>query len=86
MKAWAVQDAKARFIELLDACLRDGPQMVTQDGADAAVLAPMRERQRLHKAARPSLKELLLGEEGRGDIPVPLRGRLRMRTDLPAVS
>jgi hypothetical protein len=25
MKAWPVQDAKARFSELLDACLRDGP-------------------------------------------------------------
>jgi antitoxin Phd len=43
------------------------------------VLVPMREWQRLHEAARPSLKELLLAEEGRGDIPVLLRGRLRRR-------
>ncbi|MFZ0021258.1 MAG: type II toxin-antitoxin system Phd/YefM family antitoxin [Acetobacteraceae bacterium] len=79
MKAWPVQDAKARFSEMLDACLRDGPQIVTRRGADAAVLVPMREWQRLHEAARPSLKELLLAEEGRGDIPVLLRGRLRRR-------
>src|ERR1700733_5144434 len=79
MKAWPVQDAKARFSEMLDACLRDGPQIVTRRGADAAVLVPMREWQRLHEAARPSLKELLLAGGGRGDIPVLLRGRLRRR-------
>jgi prevent-host-death family protein len=79
MKAWPVQDAKARFSEMLDACLREGPQMVTRRGTDAAVLVPMREWQRLHEAARPTLKELLLAEEGRRDIPVPSRGRLRRR-------
>jgi hypothetical protein len=26
-KTWPVQDAKARFSELLDTCLKDGPQM-----------------------------------------------------------
>jgi hypothetical protein len=39
----------------------------------------MREWQRLRDSARPSLKELLLTDEGRGDIPVPPRGRLRRR-------
>jgi antitoxin Phd len=39
MKSWPVQDAKARFSELLDTCLKEGPQMVTKRGADAAVLA-----------------------------------------------
>ena len=71
MKTWPVQDAKARFSELLDACLRDGPQMVTRRGTDTAVLVPMHEWQRLCDSARPSLKELLLTDEGRGDIPVP---------------
>ena len=79
MKAWPVQDAKARFSEMLDACLRDGPQLVTRRGTDAAVLVPMREWQRLHEAARLSLKELLLAEEGRGDISVPPRGCIRRR-------
>jgi prevent-host-death family protein len=79
MRAWSVQDAKARFSEMLDACLHDGPQLVTRRGADTAVLVRMREWQRLRDAARPSLKELLLSEHGRGDIPVPPRGRLRRR-------
>jgi toxin FitB len=38
MKVWPVQDAKARFSEFLDACLSEGPQMVTRRGAEAAVL------------------------------------------------
>ena len=65
MKAWPVQDAKARFSEMLDACLRDGPLMVTRRGTDAAVLVPMREWRRLKEVARPSLKELLLTEARR---------------------
>jgi antitoxin Phd len=79
MKNWPVQDAKARFSELLDTCLREGPQVVTRRGTDAAVLVPMREWQRLRESARPSLKELLLAEEARAEIPVPPRGRLRRR-------
>ena len=33
MKAWPVHDAKARFSELLETCLREGPQLVTRRGA-----------------------------------------------------
>ena len=41
MQAWPVQDAKAKFSEFLDACLAEGPQMVTKRGAEAAVLVPV---------------------------------------------
>lgn len=74
MKSWPVQDAKARFSELLDTCLREGPQLVTRRGADVAVLVPAAAWQRLQQAARPSLKTLLLQEEGRGDLPIVKRG------------
>jgi len=40
MHTWPVQDAKARFSQFLDACLVEGPQMVTRRGAEAAVLVP----------------------------------------------
>ena len=30
MKTWPVQDAKARFSEMLDACLKQGPQLVIE--------------------------------------------------------
>ena len=80
MKSWPVQDAKARFSELLDTCLREGPQMVTKRGAEAAVLVPARDWQRLQQVARPTLKDLLLAPTPRGGLDVPKRGRLRRRT------
>lgn len=76
---WQVQDAKARFSELLDTSLRDGPQIVTRHGVPVAVLAPIDEWRRLTRNRRPSLKELLLATEPRFDIPVPERGTLRRR-------
>ncbi|GLT01038.1 hypothetical protein GCM10007897_24290 [Sphingobium jiangsuense] len=80
MKSWPVQDAKARFSELLDACLREGPQLVTKRGNDAAVLVPASEWRRLQHAAKPTLKELLLADTARVDLPLPPRGRMRRRS------
>ena len=79
MKSWPVQDAKARFSEFLDTCLREGPQVVTKRGADAAVLVPVEDWRRLQRSARPTLKELLLADKPRSAIPTPARGRLRRR-------
>ena len=83
MNAWPVQDAKARFSEFLDACLADGPQMVTRRGAEAAVLVPAAQWRRLQAAARPSLKELLLSDVARTELLVPKRGAVRRRLVLP---
>lgn len=79
MQAWPVQDAKARFSEFLEACMAEGPQMVTKRGAEAAVLVPVDEWRRLQAAARPSLKQLLLSEEARADLLIPARGSARRR-------
>jgi prevent-host-death family protein len=79
VKNWSVQDAKARFSELLETCLREGPQLVTKRGAEAAVLVPAEQWKRVQAAARPSLKELLLSPAPRGDLAVPARGSLRRR-------
>jgi prevent-host-death family protein len=84
VKVWPVQDAKARFSELLQTCLREGPQLVTKRGAEAAVLVPADEWHRLQRAARPSLKQLLLAEAPRMSIPVPGRGKLRRRRPQPS--
>jgi antitoxin Phd len=83
VKNWPVQDAKARFSELLDTCLREGPQLVTKRGAEAAVLVSVDEWRRLQQCARPTLKELLLAEEPRAEIPLPPRGRRSRRTPHP---
>ena len=82
MKFWKVQDAKARFSELLETCLREGPQMVTKRGSDAAVLVPVDEWERLQRTSKPTLKELLLTDWARGDLNIPERGRLRRRADV----
>jgi prevent-host-death family protein len=79
MKTWPVQDAKARFSEFLEACLVEGPQMVTKRGAEAAVLVPAAEWRRLHAGAKPSLKELLLSPDARTEFLVPQRGAARRR-------
>ncbi|HJS87238.1 MAG TPA: type II toxin-antitoxin system Phd/YefM family antitoxin [Acetobacteraceae bacterium] len=83
MRNWPVQDAKARFSELLDTCLKEGPQLVTKRGVEAAVLVPAQDWVRLQRAARPTLKELLLAPAARADIPVPERGRLRRKAAAP---
>ena len=80
MKVWPVQDAKARFSELLDTCRREGPQVVSRRGTEAAVLVPIEEWRRLQAAARPGLKDLLLASEARTNDLVPTRGMGRRRT------
>jgi antitoxin Phd len=79
MKTWPVQDAKARFSELLETCLREGPQLVTRRGEKAAVLVPAAQWQRLADAGKPTLKDLLLTDFARFDMPLPPRGKKRRR-------
>lgn len=79
MNTWQVQDAKARFSELLDMCISEGPQMVSRRGTETAVLVPLAEWKRLSSSARPSLKSLLLNNEGRTDLLLPKRGTARRR-------
>lgn len=83
MHTWPVQDAKARFSEFLTACLTEGPQMVTKRGAEAAVLVPLHEWQRLQAVGRPSLKQLLLQSEARTPELVAARGQAKRRTPQP---
>jgi antitoxin Phd len=84
VQTWPVQDAKARFSEFLETCLAEGPQMVTKRGAEAAVLVPVDQWRRLEAAARPSLKQLLLSEQGRADLAIPSRGAARRRAPMAA--
>ena len=55
---WQVYDAKARFSELLDAALQDGPQVVTRRGVETAVLVPIDEWKRLKDEKRESIKDV----------------------------
>jgi len=79
MNIWPVQDAKARFSEFLNACMANGPQVVTRRGAQAAVLVPITQWREVQAAARPSLKDLLLSDEARTETLAPPRGKARRR-------
>ena len=82
MKTWPIQDAEARFSEFLEACIAEGPQMVTKRGTEAAVLVPVEQWRRLQSAARPTLKQLLLSDEGRVELLAPPRRVVRRRNPL----
>jgi antitoxin Phd len=82
LPTWQLQDAKARFSELIEASLKKGPQVVTRRGVETAVVVPIEEWRRLKALARPSLKEVLLAPEPRidnFDEMIPKRGRWRPR-------
>jgi prevent-host-death family protein len=85
MKTWSIQDAEAHFSEMLDTCLKQGPQLVIQHGREAAVLVPIAEWHRLRGAPVRTLKDLLLTDEARGELKIPPRGRHpRRRASRPA--
>jgi antitoxin Phd len=79
MASWQVQDAKARFSELLDATIKKGPQVVTRRGIETAVLVPIQEWRRMQHSARPTLKALLTGPGPRFENLIPERRRFRRR-------
>ena len=79
MQRWPVQDAKARFSELLETSLSEGPQLVTKHGRAAAVLVPVRQWEALQSAGKRGLQQLLLDTGAPTGIPVPARGKLKLR-------
>jgi antitoxin Phd len=82
-KRWPVQDAKARFSELLNASLTSGPQIVTRRGEEMAVLIRVDHWRQLEEATRPRLKDLLLAAGPRAEVLVTPR-RARRRREPPA--
>ena len=76
---WQLQDAKARFSELVDATIEKGPQIVTRRGIETVVLVPIEDWRRLQESTRPSVKELLLGPGPRFDNLIPQRRSFRRR-------
>ncbi|MEJ0049372.1 MAG: type II toxin-antitoxin system Phd/YefM family antitoxin [Rhodospirillales bacterium] len=73
MKRWPVQDAKAKFSELLDTCLSEGPQMVTRRGAEAAVLVPADVWRRMQARAPRSLNHCCWPTNRAPELEIPPR-------------
>lgn len=74
MGKWQLQEAKARFSELIDDTLEKGPQIVTRRGLDTAVVVSIHEWQKLKGEKRLNWKDVLLGNGPRFEIPIPKRG------------
>ena len=82
MTHWTATEAKANFSKLLDATVREGPQVVTRRGVETAMMVSIEEWRRLQKAEPRTLKELLLTDEACFDFELPPRGRLKHRPPL----
>jgi antitoxin Phd len=78
-QTWAVQDAKARFSEMLDTSIAEGPQIVTRHGKAAAVLVPIRQWEALQQTGKRTLKQLLLAADAPTTLNIPPRGKLVLR-------
>ena len=82
-RVWQVQEAKARFSEMLDSSVSEGPQLVTKRGVEAAVLVSIEEWRRMKRMARRDIKELLLAPEARAENLTPPRAGHRHREPPP---
>jgi prevent-host-death family protein len=66
--AWQLQEAKAKFSELVQKAIDEGPQTVTRHGKDAVVVLSSESYRRLCDRT-PDLKEVLMsGPEGELDL------------------
>lgn len=75
--SWQLQEAKNRLSELINQALRKGPQIITRNGIETAVVLSVADFQKLHHRQR-SLVQFLSDS--------PLRGAeldLERRRDLP---
>jgi prevent-host-death family protein len=64
---WSVADAKARFSELIEMALAEGPQRVTRHGKNAVVVVSHSEWARLAQPVR-SVVDVLLDPAIRGGL------------------
>jgi prevent-host-death family protein len=82
-------DITTRLSDLVETTLKEGPQVVTKDGVETAVLIPIEDWKHLKasqaenlsgEGSQRSLKEILLDPSGPHDIYIPPRGRYGRRT------
>jgi antitoxin Phd len=76
MDSWKLQDAKARFSEVVERALHDGPQIVTRHGENAVMIVAYRD----FIGAEPAqdFKDFLMSTPRLGLEIKPLRRRPRV--------
>jgi antitoxin Phd len=83
-RKWALQDAKNRFSEVVDAAVRGEPQVVTRRGIETAVIIAYEQYADMTASAtaRPSLGAYLTGPASASDRDPFERIVLRHRTGI----
>jgi antitoxin Phd len=79
MTKWELQDAKARFSELIADALSNGPQIITRGGIDSVVVLSAEEWRRLKAENRLTWKDALLGNGPKFELPPSKRRSLKSR-------
>lgn len=77
MSTWQLQEAKARFSEVVQSAVENGPQIITRRGVNTAVIVPFAEWERAQGAKRSLLQVLQSGPQF--DLQIPPRGQMRSR-------
>ncbi len=67
-KKWQMQDAKARFGELVRKAAAEGPQVVTYRGVDTAVVLSMDDYKRMQPNKKSFVEHILSGPKLDDDI------------------
>jgi len=78
MGTWPVQDAKAKFCELLEVAETSGPQTITRRGVEKAVIVPIEQWRTINRGMKPTLLEILQSGP-QFDLQIPRRGQWKMR-------
>jgi prevent-host-death family protein len=79
MGNWAVAEAKAKFSEVVEQALSEGPQVITRNGKQAVTVIATEELERLRKP-KQSFAEFLLNSPLRGSgLKIPKRNRWKAR-------
>lgn len=76
---WPVADAKARFSELLEATIHQGPQVVSRRGIETVVVVPIAEWRRLQSANRQVEVDPLTDPDAPRDLYIPPRRSFQLR-------
>jgi antitoxin Phd len=79
MDTWTLQDAKARFSEVVNRAVANGPQVVTRHGANTVVVISYNSF--LKTAPAQDFKAFLLSSRGVSDLPLTREKRLARKND-----
>jgi antitoxin Phd len=61
MKVWPIQEAKAKFAEIVRLAANEGPQIVSHRGVETAVMVSMEDFRRIQASKTPERDVLLEG-------------------------